>query len=137
MAASPNGTPPPRRSGRAAGTIRASGDLLDEEGGFAAGAITGRAEFSELSVQVEDVPLTAESPLVVTFKPNEVTFERTAGGQATPAASRRAVGRSRRRLPSGVRVLWWWLAIDLSPDACRGADTSGRLRPRRRRPASR
>jgi autotransporter translocation and assembly factor TamB len=66
-----------RVTGRAAGTIRASGDLLDEEGGFAAAAITGRAEFSELSVQVEDVPLTAESPLVVTFKPNEVTFERT------------------------------------------------------------
>lgn len=71
------GNPNVRVTGRVAGTIRASGDLLDEEGGFAAAAITGRAEFSELSVQVEDVPLTAESPLVVTFKPNEVTFERT------------------------------------------------------------
>ncbi|HEX8501991.1 MAG TPA: translocation/assembly module TamB domain-containing protein [Pyrinomonadaceae bacterium] len=66
-----------RVTGRAAGTIRASGDLLDEEGAFTPGAIAGRAEFSELTVQVEDVPLTAESPLVVTFKPNEVTFERT------------------------------------------------------------
>src|SRR5256714_10740284 len=33
--------------------------------------------FRSLVVQFEDVPLTAESPLVVTFKPNEVTFERT------------------------------------------------------------
>ncbi|HEX8284078.1 MAG TPA: translocation/assembly module TamB domain-containing protein [Pyrinomonadaceae bacterium] len=66
-----------RVTGRAAGTIRASGDLLDEEGAFSADAVTGRAEFSELSVLVEDVPLTAENPLVITFKPNEVTFERT------------------------------------------------------------
>jgi translocation and assembly module TamB len=66
-----------RVTGRAAGTIRASGDLLNEEGAFTPEAVTGRAEFSELTVVVEDVPLTAESPLVVTFKPNEVTFERT------------------------------------------------------------
>jgi hypothetical protein len=66
-----------RVTGRAAGTIRATGDLLNEEGAFSADAVAGRAEFSELTVQVEDVPLTAESPLVVTFKPNEVTFERT------------------------------------------------------------
>ena len=66
-----------RVTGRATGTIRASGDLLNEEGAFTPEAVTGRAEFSELTVVVEDVPLTAESPLVVTFKPNEVTFERT------------------------------------------------------------
>ncbi len=63
-----------RVTGRAAGTIRASGDLLSEEEGT---GFAGRAEFSELTVVVEDVPLAAESPLVVTFKPNEVTFERT------------------------------------------------------------
>ncbi|HEX6185291.1 MAG TPA: translocation/assembly module TamB domain-containing protein [Pyrinomonadaceae bacterium] len=66
-----------RVTGRAAGTIRASGDLLNEAGEFTPEAVLGRAEFSELTVVVEDVPLTAESPLVVTFKPNEVTFERT------------------------------------------------------------
>jgi autotransporter translocation and assembly factor TamB len=64
-------------TGRAAGTLRASGNLMTDEGAFTTDAITGRAEFTELTVQVEDVPLTAESPLVVTFKPNEVTFERT------------------------------------------------------------
>ena len=65
-------------TGRATGTIRASGTLLsDVEGASLTDAISGRAEFSELAVQVEDVELRAENPLVVTFKPNEVTFERT------------------------------------------------------------
>jgi autotransporter translocation and assembly factor TamB len=64
-------------TGRAAGTLRATGNLMNDEGAFTTDAITGRAEFTELTVQVEDVPLIAESPLVVTFKPNEVTFERT------------------------------------------------------------
>ncbi|MDT7687656.1 MAG: translocation and assembly module TamB [Acidobacteriota bacterium] len=64
-------------TGRAAGTIRASGNLMNDEGAFTTDAIEGRAEFTELTVQVEDVPLAAENPLVVTFKPNEVTFERT------------------------------------------------------------
>jgi autotransporter translocation and assembly factor TamB len=66
-----------RVTGRAVGTIRASGNLMDDEGAFTTSAIAGRAEFTELTVQVEDVPLAAENPLVVTFKPNEVTFERT------------------------------------------------------------
>jgi autotransporter translocation and assembly factor TamB len=66
-----------RVTGRAAGTLRASGNLMNDEGEFTAEGLAGRAEFTELTVQVEDVPLSAESPLVVTFKPNEVTFERT------------------------------------------------------------
>ncbi|MBV9925316.1 MAG: translocation/assembly module TamB domain-containing protein [Acidobacteria bacterium] len=65
-------------TGRATGTIRASGTLApEEEDASIADTITGRAEFSELAVQVQDVELRAENPLVVTFKPNEVTFERT------------------------------------------------------------
>jgi autotransporter translocation and assembly factor TamB len=66
-----------RVTGRATGTLRASGGLMDEEGAFTAAALSGRAEFSELTVQIEDVPLTAVSPLVVLFSPREVTFERT------------------------------------------------------------
>ena len=66
-----------RVTGRAAGTVRASGELMNEEGAFTADALAGRAEFTELAVQVADVPLAAENPLVVTFRPNEVTFERT------------------------------------------------------------
>ncbi|HST54040.1 MAG TPA: translocation/assembly module TamB domain-containing protein [Pyrinomonadaceae bacterium] len=64
-------------SGHATGTLRASGNLLSDDGEFTTAGVAGRAEFTDLSVQVEDVPLTAENPLVVTFKPNEVTFERT------------------------------------------------------------
>ena len=65
-------------TGRATGTIRASGTLLSEDENASIGdAISGRAEFSELAVQVQDVELKAENPLVVTFKPNEITFERT------------------------------------------------------------
>jgi autotransporter translocation and assembly factor TamB len=65
-----------RVTGRATGTLRASGNLLGEEG-FTTSNLSGRAEFSELIVQVEDVALTAENPLVVLFTPSEVTFERT------------------------------------------------------------
>ena len=64
-------------SGRATGTLRVSGALMNEEGAFTGEALSGRAEFTELTVQVEDVPLTAENPLVVTFTPQQVTFERT------------------------------------------------------------
>ncbi|HVF57131.1 MAG TPA: translocation/assembly module TamB domain-containing protein, partial [Pyrinomonadaceae bacterium] len=70
-----------RVTGRATGTIRISGNLLGDEDtapGAALGSnLKGRAEFSELVVQVEDVPLTAENPLVVQFSPNEIFFERT------------------------------------------------------------
>ena len=65
-------------TGRATGTIRASGTLIPEDpDATIAETFAGRAEFSELAVQVQDVELRAENPLVVTFKPNEVTFERT------------------------------------------------------------
>ncbi|MBC7930573.1 MAG: translocation/assembly module TamB domain-containing protein [Rubrivivax sp.] len=64
-------------TGRATGTVKVSGPLSDLDIGFTTSKLTGRAEFTELTVQFEDVPLTAENPLVVTFKPNEVTFERT------------------------------------------------------------
>ena len=64
-------------TGHATGTLRASGNLLNADGELTTGGITGRAEFTDLSVQVADVPLTAENPLVVTFTPKEVTFERT------------------------------------------------------------
>ncbi len=63
--------------GRATGSLRATGNLFDEEGAFTLAGLQGRAEFSELVVQVEDIPLAAENPLVVLFSTNEVTFERT------------------------------------------------------------
>lgn len=66
-----------RATGRATGSITFGGSLLDDEGGFTASKLSGRAEFSELNLIVADVPLTAENPLIVEFSPNEVTFERT------------------------------------------------------------
>jgi translocation and assembly module TamB len=66
-----------RVTGRATGSIRLTGGLFDEEGELSVAGLSGRAEFTELGVQVADVPLTAESPLVVQFTPSQVTFERT------------------------------------------------------------
>ena len=64
-------------SGRATGTLKASGNLLDEDGYFSATGLEGTANFSDLSFKVEDVQLTATSPLIVRFAPREVTFEKT------------------------------------------------------------
>ncbi|HVF45825.1 MAG TPA: hypothetical protein VM936_22545 [Pyrinomonadaceae bacterium] len=64
-------------TGTATGTLRASGSLMTDEGEFTAAGVVGRAEFAELSVELQGARLEAESPLVVTFKTNEVTFERT------------------------------------------------------------
>jgi len=64
-----------RVAGLATGTIKASGDLLDEDGYFSIAGLTGNATFSELNFRVEDVQLTAATPLVVKFAPGEVVFE--------------------------------------------------------------
>jgi translocation and assembly module TamB len=65
-------------TGHATGALRVGGTLLNEEGTSVGNTLAGRAEFTELSVQVEeDVTLTAENPLVVTFTPKQVNFERT------------------------------------------------------------
>jgi translocation and assembly module TamB len=64
-----------RVSGRANGTIKASGNLVDDDRNFSLAGLTGEATFSELNFRVEDIQLTATTPLVVHFKPNEVAFE--------------------------------------------------------------
>src|SRR5215212_1769459 len=66
-----------RISGRANGTIRASGNLLDEDQNPSLAGLSGTATFSELSFRVEDVQLSATTPLVVKFTPSEVTFSET------------------------------------------------------------
>src|SRR5690349_13252039 len=63
-----------RVSGRANGTISAKGNLVDEDRNFSLAGLTGEANFSELSFRVEDIQLTATTPFVVHFKPNEVAF---------------------------------------------------------------
>ncbi|MDQ2921056.1 MAG: translocation/assembly module TamB domain-containing protein, partial [Acidobacteriota bacterium] len=64
-------------SGLATGTLKASGNLLDEDGYFSATGLEGTANFINLSFKVEDVQLDATSPLIVRFSPRELTFEKT------------------------------------------------------------
>jgi translocation and assembly module TamB len=64
-------------SGTATGTLKASGNLLDEDGYFSTAGLQGTANFTQLSFRVEDVQLNATSPLVVRFSPSELTFEQT------------------------------------------------------------
>ena len=64
-------------TGRATGTITASGNLVDEDNEYSLAGLQGTANFSELSFRVEDVQLIATSPLLVQFSPSEVFFEKT------------------------------------------------------------
>jgi translocation and assembly module TamB len=64
-------------SGVATGTLKASGNLLDEDGYFSRDGLQGTANFTSLSFKVADVQLTADSPLILRFSPSEVTFEKT------------------------------------------------------------
>ena len=66
-----------RISGRVNGTIKAEGNLLDEDQNFSLAGLSGTANFSELSFRVEDVQLNATTPLVVRFTPNEIAFDNT------------------------------------------------------------
>ncbi len=64
-------------TGRATGSLKAIGPLVDEDGYFSAAGLQGTANFTELNFRVEDVQLTANSPLLVRFSPSEIFFERT------------------------------------------------------------
>lgn len=64
-----------RISGRVNGKIEASGELLDEDNDFSIAGLSGTGNFSELSFRVEDVQLSATTPLVVSFKRNELHFD--------------------------------------------------------------
>jgi len=66
-----------RISGRATGSITASGNLLDEDGVLSLAGLTGAAKFSELTFRVEDVQLNATTPLEIAFNPNEINFKAT------------------------------------------------------------
>jgi translocation and assembly module TamB len=68
-------------TGSATGTLKAEGNLITEndagETGYGLNGLHGRASFTGLTVQVEEVLLTAVSPLVVEFSTNEVSFKST------------------------------------------------------------
>jgi translocation and assembly module TamB len=66
-----------RISGRANGTISASGNLVDDDNNFSFAGLSGTARFSELSFRVEDIQLNATTPLEIGFTPNEINFKET------------------------------------------------------------
>ncbi|MBV9959679.1 MAG: hypothetical protein JO360_14745, partial [Acidobacteria bacterium] len=67
-----------RVTGRATGSLRFKGNLVDEDRNFSYEGLQGTAEFTELNVFVEDIQLSAVSPLLVQFRSNEIFFEKTA-----------------------------------------------------------
>ncbi|MDQ3818411.1 MAG: hypothetical protein M3362_12155, partial [Acidobacteriota bacterium] len=70
-----------RVTGHATGTFHAAGNLKTENAEgveeFGIAGLRGTANFKDLAVQIEDLTLTAVSPLIVDFKGNEVTFTKT------------------------------------------------------------
>jgi translocation and assembly module TamB len=68
-------------TGRTSGTVRLSGNLMTEndqgEEVLSLKGLTGTATFTDLSIRVEDVALSAAGPLVIDFAPNEVNFHET------------------------------------------------------------
>lgn len=66
-----------RVTGRATGKLRIAGNLTDEDENFSIAGLQGTAEFTDLTVFVEDIQLSAVSPLLVQFRSNEIFFEKT------------------------------------------------------------
>ncbi|MFN2532584.1 MAG: hypothetical protein ABR555_14935, partial [Pyrinomonadaceae bacterium] len=64
-------------SGRATGSFKAAGSLLDEDGYFSLAGLSGTATFTDLTFRVQDIQLNAATPLTVRFTPNEITFDAT------------------------------------------------------------
>ncbi|MBA3515012.1 MAG: translocation/assembly module TamB domain-containing protein [Pyrinomonadaceae bacterium] len=64
-------------TGRATGSLKATGPLVDDDGYFSVAGLQGIANLSELTFRAEDVELTATSPLLIRFSPTEVFFEKT------------------------------------------------------------
>lgn len=71
-----------RVTGRATGTLRAVGNLFSENAqreevfSLTAG-LRGTANLTDLTIQIADTQLSAVSPLLVQFSPDEIFFERT------------------------------------------------------------
>jgi translocation and assembly module TamB len=70
-----------RVTGRATGTLRATGELFGEnpegERAFSVAGLRGTAQFTQLVFQIADVQLVAADPLIVQFSPNEIVFDKT------------------------------------------------------------
>jgi autotransporter translocation and assembly factor TamB len=66
-----------KMKGRATGTLKIVGDLVNEDEEFTAKGLQGTAIFTDLTVQIADVQLAAVSPLQVKFSSDQVDFENT------------------------------------------------------------
>ncbi len=64
-------------TGRATGSLKANGPLINDDGELSISGLEGTVNLSELAFRVEDVQLTATSPLLVRFSPREIFFEKT------------------------------------------------------------
>ncbi len=64
-------------TGRTTATVKASGNLVDEDGYFSLDGLRGTAEFKKLSFQVAEIPIAAAAPFTVHLTANEVAFDRT------------------------------------------------------------
>jgi len=107
-------------SGLATGTLKASGNLLDEDDNLSIGGLQGTANFTALSFKVADVQLTANSPLIVRFSPSEITFEKTqftGPGTNIALGGTLAVGPAGRQNMSADGQLNLRVLNGLSPDA--------------------
>jgi translocation and assembly module TamB len=66
-------------TGTGTGHVEFGGNLsqLNAQGvrEMTAAGLTGRAEFSQLSLQIQDTPLTAAEPVVISFNTREIVFE--------------------------------------------------------------
>ena len=107
-------------TGRATGTIKASGNLVDEDNEYSLAGLQGTANLTELTFRVEDVQLTATSPLLVQFSPSEVFFEKTqftGPGTNILLGGRLAVGPEGRQTFTADGQLNLRVLNGLSPDA--------------------
>jgi translocation and assembly module TamB len=66
-----------RLTGRATGSLKASGHLLNEDGEFSTEGLQGSATFTELGFRAQEVQLNAAAPFTVRLSGSELTFERT------------------------------------------------------------
>jgi translocation and assembly module TamB len=64
-------------TGHASGLLKLSGSLLDEDGYLSWRGLTGTATLSALSINLPDFTLTADGPMVVELRPDEVVFQDT------------------------------------------------------------
>lgn len=85
-------------TGKATGGIRLEGNLLapDSKGdmAFSVNGLSGRADFSQFEIQIDQTPLVATEPVAVTLTDDAITFERanfSGGGSNMRIAGTRAL----------------------------------------------